>query len=275
MLTQANRKNLDLESKLDRNERALREKSHLTENLTKKIIDAEAQIAALMKERDTINSQKNAAEARLKVLHNTVKTGEKDKDRAAGVMLHKDQYIAKLEEDKKGIEVQLEKEKKTSARKLEEINGSLKELTRMARLKDNEIESLRNLASEYQGESQKLVQSLIDKEKENTVISLKYKELQGMYDCQLREFDETLQRRIDENFANIVTYIEEKEREIEHLRKIVDEKELETNYISEAEGKKLKDMEDVVYNLAKELREKEEENNELRKFIEEYKSIMD
>jgi len=51
-------------------------------------------------------------------------------------------------------------------------------------------------------------------------------------------------------------------------------KKLESEYISESEGQKFKDMEDVVYNLAKELREKDQENENLKKFIQEYQNVF-
>ena len=234
----------------------------------------ESQNTVLTKEKETLQSQRNAVEARIKVLQGTLKTSEKDKDRAASVMLEKDQYIVKLENEKRSLDIRVENEKKTSGKKLEEISGSLKELTRLARLKDNEIESLRSMCSEYQGESQKLVKSMIEKEKENTLLGMRLKDSQAQYDQTMKEFEDQVKQKVEERFADIVVYIDQKETEVESLRRQINERNLEYNYVADTEGKKLKDMEDVVYNLAKQLREREKENGELKLFIEDYQNVI-
>ena len=89
-----------------------------------------------------------------------------------------------------------------------------------------------------------------------------------------QSFDNMYRKRIEENFSNVVAYIEEKEQEVDQLRKALTDKETESSFMSMSEGRKLKEMEAVMLNLARELRLKEEENEELRKFVDKYREML-
>ena len=242
--------------------------------MTKQLLETEEKYSAVTKERDTIQSQKNAAEARLKVLQGNIKSTEKVKDKIGSILLEKDQYITKLEVENKSLESEIAQERMTSARKLEEINGTLKELTKAVKLKDTEILNLRDLSNQAQAENQKLMKTLVEKEKDIGVATMRANEAERVYNGLLFEFEDKLKKKVDEKFGHVMVYLDEKQSEIDRLRTLLDEKKLESEYISENEGQKLKDMEDVVYNLAKELREKDQENENLRKFIEEYQNVF-
>jgi len=226
LLSESTRTNLDLDTKLCRAEKTIRDKGLVIENLTKQLLEIEQKASLLTKERDTIQSQKNSAEARLKVVQGNLKSNEKVKDKIGSILLEKDQYITKLEVENKSMESELIQERNISARKLEEINGTLKDLTKSLKLKDNEILNLRELSTQTQAENQQLMKTLVEKEKDVGVAIMKFKEADRVYNGLLSEFDRKLKQKTDEKFAQVMTFLDEKQNEIDRLRTLLDEKKV-------------------------------------------------
>ena len=196
-----------------------------------------------MKERDTERKQKNVVEGQLKALQESLEVTEKDKMRFSGLIQEKELYIARLEEENRDMESELMSERSMTARDFEDLNGSMKGLNRSVKLKENEIEALKRLANEYQGEIQKLVHVVAEKEMDIGIWNKRCREAEMMYEDLVKECDE---------------------------RKSFFE---ESYYLStDSEGKNVKELENAIFNMAKELRTKDREIEELGKMVESWRN---
>ena len=267
-------KNEELENRIQRYEKLVKDKEALIAELTRNVSVSETQLSNVNKEKETVASQRNSAEARLKVVQNTVKSLEREKERLGSVILKKDQYIEKLEIENRTLASELEMEKRNSSKKLDDINNTLQELSRQAKAKDTEIDLLRNARAEFQNECQTLMRTLFEKDKEISMLLKEKEELLSRHDSAVQSFDEMYRKKMEDNFSNMVAYIEEKENEIENLRRRLAEKESESSFLTAHESRKLREMESMMLNLSRELRQKEEENQELKMFVENYKAML-
>jgi len=263
-----------LENKIARLEKIIKDKDGLIHEITKNLNNAEGDISKFKKEKEQAVSAKTAAEARLRVVQNTIKAHEKEREKLNEHIQDKEKQISKLESDNRTLREHLQIEKDNATAKLDQINTSLKDFSKSNTSKDAEIESLKKARAEYQAECQDLVKQIFDKDKEISFLKSEKEILEKKFVELEQSFDNMYRKRIEENFSNVVAYIEEKEQEVDQLRKALTDKETESSFMSMSEGRKLKEMEAVMLNLARELRLKEEENEELRKFVDKYREML-
>jgi len=242
LLSEANHANIELDSQLSRSDRMLKDKGFLVDSLTKQLLDLESKNMFLMKERDSERKQKNTIEGQLKSLQESLETIEKDRMRFSGLVQEKELYIARLEEENHHLESEFMSERSMTARDLEDFEGSMKGLNRTVKLKENEIEALKRLANDYQGEIQKLVHVIAEKEMDIGIWNKRCREAEMMYEDLVKECDER-KSFFEESYC----------------------------LSTDSEGRNVKELENAIFNMAKELRAKDREIEDLGKLVESWR----
>ena len=263
----------DLENRLQKSEKYLREKEHIVFDLQKQISMIEKQMNLTQKDSGSLANQKNALESRLKVLQQNIKNLEKDKEKLGCIINKKDQLINKLEIELESIHEHCENEKLNSSSKLDEINNTLKELTLLLKNKEQETELLRANKTELQVECQKLLKIMLSRD--NEILELKKKVAE--YDKKVKEMQEKsekmLKDKMEESFCSVINYIEEKENEIDQLKRLLNQKDFDDNYLFSNDSKRIIDLEGIIMTLTQELRVRDDEIKELKLFVDNYKNI--
>jgi len=226
----------------------LKDKGFLVDSLTKQLLDLESKNMVLMKEREAERKQKSLVEGQLKALKESLETIEKDKLLFSGLVQEKEMYIARLEDENREMECELMSERSMTARDLEDLNGSMKGLNRTVKLKENEIEALKRLTVEYQGEIQKLVNVIAEKEMDIGIWNKRYREMEMMYEDLMKEIDEK--------------------------KSFFEGSEVSYYVSNDSEGRSVKDLENAIFNMAKELRAKDREIDELNRAIGDWRGSM-
>lgn len=264
---------IECEEKLVKGEKHLRERDIRVESLKQEVLKRESMINDLQKEIQTIESQKNTVDSRIKTANNIMKNHEKERDRLNQIIQKRDQHIASLQKQLEHYEHELESERKTAKHQMDDIGSSLHELNDLVRTKDAKLEETRAQNKHLTLECQRLTKTITEKENELYEVKLKLSETEVRAENTLRETEEHCKRKIEENYTSLVSYLEEKENEVARLKKELEAYDNHFNAEVLVERQKVKDLEDLLVLMTKELRVKEEEILELRGLLHNFREL--
>lgn len=230
-------------------------------------------ISDLRREIQTQESQKATLEARLKTANNIMKNHEKERDRMNITIQKREQHIASLQKQVEHFEAEIDNERDIHQRQIESVGSSMQELTELIKIKDGQIDELRDNNTDVLNECQRMAGSIHEKDQEIMELQTKLSDNKRKFDTTVKNFEIECERKMEDNFTSVVAYLEEKEAEIVRLKRELEDSNSQSMFITHTESKKAKDLEDLLVHMTKELRLKEEEIIELNALLHNFRQL--
>ena len=221
---------------LQRNENHLRRKEYLLfgDDIQEQTSTFVKQMSITQKESGNLVNQKNGIEIKLKVLEENLKNLEKEKVKLKCIITKKDQLINKLDGELESVNEDYDNEKLNYANKFDEMNKSLKDLTLLFKNKKQEVEILKTNKADTQVECKNMLKILLERDNQILELKIKVKEYDKKVNEMQKEANKILKNKMEENFCNA---IEEKDREILQLNRLLNQAHFNNNYLSNNDSK--------------------------------------